>query len=66
MKPTCLPQGNLTVWGGRLTLKLQQITSVRWFDAAVASVYMSDGKEYEIDEEDYRALKNSLRAGESR
>ncbi|GEM_PF-3140503 len=66
MKPTGLPQGHLTVWGGRLTLKLQQIASIRWYDDGIADVHMAGGKEYAVKGEDYRALRNALVVGESK
>jgi hypothetical protein len=66
MSTTFLPEQNLTVWDGRLTLKLQQIASVRWFDDEIADVHLSNGKEYEIEGEDYRALQHAFRAGGSK
>jgi hypothetical protein len=63
MSTSSLPEQNLTVWDGRLTLNLQQIASVRWFDNEIADVQMSNGKGYEIEGEDCRALKHALRGG---
>lgn len=66
MNTTSLPEQNLTVWNGKLTLNLQQVASVRWFDDEIADVHMSNGKEYEIEGEDYRTLQHALRAGGSK
>ena len=50
---------NLTVWDGELTINLQHIASVRWYDDEIADVYMANGKAYALEGKDFRALKQA-------
>jgi len=59
MTITFSPQQFLTVWDGELTLNLQQIASVRWYDDE-ADVQMANGREYKMEGEDFSALKQAL------
>jgi len=59
MTITFSPQQFLTVWDGELTLNLQQIASVRWFDDETADVHMANGKAYALEGKDFRALKQA-------